>query len=698
MRSRPLRAVCLLAIGTAALLPAPAGGAVGPAAEDHAFPAPPVDSTAIDAAFAPNGFAAVAWVEQIAASESVVEVALRPPGGDWSAPTRLSTRVNPGDPPSGRTLDDVHVAVNAGGAAAVAWHEHKTGEDVAAVSSRPADGDFTRPEAFSPGEVPRVGVSGAGLVTFFDSFDTAMTDRTLIRDTPAGGSVTGTFPVTLSSACGAFEADLAVAPSGEAIVGFACNGMSYSLRHNGVWGATSNPFVETFFNCPSQSTSTSFFNGHVAIDAGGNPVGVLQRNDTTVNCASPGNTSRSNQILLALPSAGVMAAVATPVAASGTGFNTSPIANDVVQPSVGIGGGSVVTEWSAGNAGGTASRPATRTYPGNGSGAPGAPEPIGDFVGAIDHSQVGVDAAGDALLAWTQLEGGETRAFEDFRPHGGTFSGAAVSDGRADATLTSSAVSDAGDGIIAFVEGPAAGPHVAHARGFDATPPQLTSVLNPATAQAGVPGAFLAQAFDVWGPVTVGWDFGDGTATGPTVAHAFAAPGPHTVTTTATDSVGTSVSTTGSVDVAAAPGGGGGPGGGAVAPGLTHISETNSKFRVGRNATPVSARRAPVGTTFRFSLDQPASVSIEIAQSQPGRRSGKRCVKPTRRNARKRRCTRFVKRGTLKRAGKAGANSVAFSGRIGRKPLKPGSYRATFTATAGGLSSKPATLKFRVVR
>jgi hypothetical protein len=165
--------------------------------------------------------------------------------------------------------------------------------------------------------------------------------------------------------------------------------------------------------------------------------------------------------------------------------------------------------------------------------------------------------------------------------------------------------------------------------------------------------------------------------------------------------VGNRVSATGSGDVAAAPGGpgGGGPGGGgAVTPGLTNVSETNSRFRVGRKATPVTARRAPVGTTFRFALDQPASVSIEIAQSLPGRRSGRRCVKPTRRNARKRRCTRLVKRGTLKRTGKAGANSVAFSGRIGRKALKPGSYRATFTATAAGLSSKPVALKFRVVR
>ena len=42
---------------------------------------------------------------------------------------------------------------------------------------------------------------------------------------------------------------------------------------------------------------------------------------------------------------------------------------------------------------------------------------------------------------------------------------------------------------------------------------------------------------------------------------------------------------------------------------------------------------------------------------------------------------------------------MKFSGRIGRKALKPGRYRALITATDGaGNKSKTKQLKFRVVR
>ncbi len=105
-----------------------------------------------------------------------------------------------------------------------------------------------------------------------------------------------------------------------------------------------------------------------------------------------------------------------------------------------------------------------------------------------------------------------------------------------------------------------------------------------------------------------------------------------------------------------------------------------------------------VGTTFRYTLSEPAKVKLVIAQKVPGRRVGKSCRKPSRR-AHGKRCTRFVKRGTLRRTGLAGTNSLKFSGRIGRRALKPGRYRVTITATdAAGNVSRPARLSFRVVK
>jgi hypothetical protein len=139
-----------------------------------------------------------------------------------------------------------------------------------------------------------------------------------------------------------------------------------------------------------------------------------------------------------------------------------------------------------------------------------------------------------------------------------------------------------------------------------------------------------------------------------------------------------------------------------TAPTFSGVSLTNKVFTVGKGATPVSAkkkRRVKVGTSFRFTLSEAATVKLVIAQKLPGRRAGKVCRKTSRKNRGRKRCTRFVKKGTLTRAGAAGANSVKFTGRIGRRALKPGSYRVSITATdAAGNRSKPKTLSFRVVR
>ena len=77
---------------------------------------------------------------------------------------------------------------------------------------------------------------------------------------------------------------------------------------------------------------------------------------------------------------------------------------------------------------------------------------------------------------------------------------------------------------------------------------------------------------------------------------------------------------------------------------------------------------------------------------------GGRCVKPVRRLRHAARCTRLRTTGTLERAARAGANRVAFSGRIRTKQLKPGRYRLTAVASdAAGNWSAPRSRAFRIV-
>ena len=120
--------------------------------------------------------------------------------------------------------------------------------------------------------------------------------------------------------------------------------------------------------------------------------------------------------------------------------------------------------------------------------------------------------------------------------------------------------------------------------------------------------------------------------------------------------------------------------------------------RRGRAERPVAARTRR-GTKFRYRLSEAARVLFTISRAKPGRRAGQRCVRTKRRNRARRRCTRFVLVRRFAAQAHAGRNTRAFSGKIGRKALKPGTYRATLTATdAAGNVSASRRLPVRVVR
>ena len=135
---------------------------------------------------------------------------------------------------------------------------------------------------------------------------------------------------------------------------------------------------------------------------------------------------------------------------------------------------------------------------------------------------------------------------------------------------------------------------------------------------------------------------------------------------------------------------------------IVFIDNSNSTFAPGGSSTPTTGRasaRPRRGTVFSYRLETAGTMRIQVQRAMPGRRSGGRCVKPTRRLRKKRACTRWVTQHTLLRESKAGLNRVAYSGRVRSKALKPGRHRAVFTATASGYTqSAPSIVKFRVVR
>jgi hypothetical protein len=171
-----------------------------------------------------------------------------------------------------------------------------------------------------------------------------------------------------------------------------------------------------------------------------------------------------------------------------------------------------------------------------------------------------------------------------------------------------------------------------------------------------------------------------------------------------------------------------------VAPTVGHVSVKPRTFAVGSKPTPVSAKRrhrTPRGTKISFQLSEAAQVKLAFQRKLPGielkAASGKRrCVAGTKRNRRKllaqvraalgakargpgaagrikrglrkARCTRFAAKGTLTRGAKAGNDIVAFTGRVGKRALRPGKYRVRVTGTdAAGNRSRAAAAAFKVV-
>jgi hypothetical protein len=354
-----------------------------------------------------------------------------------------------------------------------------------------------------------------------------------------------------------------------------------------------------------------------------------------------------------------------------------------------------VVGWFAADDMGLNAKPVARVYGSNGTASPGPVESIAG-AGVSGLGNLAVSDSGSALFTWPQPLNGKGTVYVASRPPAGPFGPAVqASDGSSNAYTAATELDTLGDGLVTFLQQDGT-PYRAHARGFDVTPPQLTSFSVPPTAVVGMPAAFAAQAFDLWGPITFGWDFGDGSGTGATLSHAFGGAGAHQVTVTATDSAGNASSQSGSVNVAPAlaP---------VIAPVLSAVSLTHRTFRVGKRATAIIAKRrkkkVPTGTTIRFTLDRAASVAIRADRSLSGRRSGKRCVKPTKRLRRAKHCTRFVKAGaSLTRNAKVGRNNVGFSGRIGKRAIAPGSYRLTLVPSVPGATGKSRQTTFKVVR
>lgn len=106
-----------------------------------------------------------------------------------------------------------------------------------------------------------------------------------------------------------------------------------------------------------------------------------------------------------------------------------------------------------------------------------------------------------------------------------------------------------------------------------------------------------------------------------------------------------------------------------------------SRFAVADSGRPAQRRRGgpPQGTSITWLMDEPATVRLSIRRVMAAQR--------------------LMPVTTQTRHAQTGENAIRFSGRVGRRPLKAGRYRAAISARAvDGRRSATATLTFRIVR
>jgi hypothetical protein len=137
-----------------------------------------------------------------------------------------------------------------------------------------------------------------------------------------------------------------------------------------------------------------------------------------------------------------------------------------------------------------------------------------------------------------------------------------------------------------------------------------------------------------------------------------------------------------------------GPGPDVTKPALSSLSLRPASFHPAKRRSSTGGR---LGTRVRFRLSERAKTSFRVEVRTLGRRVGGRCVRATRGNRSARPCIRYVVlAGSFAATGKAGANSLVFTGRLRGRALRAGRYRLVVTATdAAGNRSAPRRVAFR---
>jgi hypothetical protein len=470
-------------------------------------------------------------------------------------------------------VSDVHVAMNAKGDLVAVWLQGPTVDTLrVAAAVRPAGGPFGAVQLINdPTDsnvfTPRVGIDAQGnAFAIWSSSLKAGANSVSYAKAPAGQQFGAPIGIESSSSAPPSNPDIAVSPAGDLLVAWMttpssgggqgakadialpgqnlsgkpttlttgnppANGLRVAFgpnRHGAVVvagsaGSGSVPIPAavgiatvapgsgslTFETSYAPSNGGPYTTPDVAVDGQGRAVAVFR----DVNTNAPAN-------------AGVYFAV-RPAAGGGFGAGATLIAGGATQPHVGIdNAGDAFAIWHASD---DHIRAAFRAASAATSAPFGSPGQLDSGGSGVSNPAIGVDSGGRTVAAWEQggaVHGTTALAGGSFTPEQ-----ALSAAGRA---ATGASVTVGGDGALGWANGGAQ--QDVGLTAFDDRAPSFTNISSPTSGDVNVPVSFSATAFDVWGPVTVGWNFGDGSnAAGAAVTHTYATAGDYSVTPVATD-------------------------------------------------------------------------------------------------------------------------------------------------------------------
>jgi hypothetical protein len=518
MRSAPALIVSTLTAAALALAPAAASAAwLAPT------PLGQLDTYSFEPAVAaaPDGSVTALW-PRIADGRITYVSAARPAGGAWTAPHTLDAQV------SGSSALDVVAGPD--GTTTAAWIASVGANQAIRTATRAPGGAWSAPQSISDDvrsseQIDLAAGPDGTVAAIWRRYDSS---RWIVqaRVRPAGGTWG---PVADLSATGQDANGPRIALDGQ--------GTAHAIwsRSNGsrtIAQVSAKPAGGGW--SAAQSLSGPGFN------AGNTQIAVSPAGDAVV-AWTRGTTPTSAQAATR-PAGGAWSTI----------HDLSVAGRTAAEPQVGIdAAGNATVLWGEED-GVWRVRAATRPA----GGAWSAATTISDTSRSAFAPTLAVQPDGAAVAGWFGNEGSTSRIEAAHRAGGAWTAPAPVSASGRVALHPQLALDGRGNAVMVWeraTDGDAT-KHEIQAAGFDGEAPTVGAIDGPATATAGVPVAFSAQASDVWSPVQLAWAFGDGaTAGGPSAAHVFATPGERQVTVTATDATGRATSASRTVAVSAAP-------------------------------------------------------------------------------------------------------------------------------------------------